>query len=140
MTSDVAEGITEQLLSGLSLRAGDRVLEIAGGPGTVAFAVAATGLPTYVACTDVKVAAVSSAASAYRTTRGPSLMGSPPAIGFLAADMALPFRGDTFDAVVCRWGVMFALDPPVAFLEARRVLRPGGRFSFAVWGPPDDNR
>lgn len=142
MTSDVAEVITKWLVSGLSLQAGARVLEIAGGPGTVAFAVAATGLPAYVACTDVRVAAVSSAASSYRTRRDPSLeLGSPSAMGFVAADMqGLPFRGDTFDAVVCRWGVMFVLDPRVAFLEARRVLRPGGRFSFAVWGPPDDNR
>jgi enediyne biosynthesis protein CalE5 len=142
MTSDKAEVITKWLVSGLSLQAGDRVLEIAGGPGTVAFAVAATGLPAHVSCTDVNVAAVSSAASDHRATGGPSLeLGSPPPMSFLAADMqALPFRGDTFDAVVCRWGVMFVLDPRVAFLEARRVLRPGGRFSFAVWGPPEDNR
>lgn len=142
MTSDEAEVITEWLVRGLSLQAGDGVLEIAGGAGTVALAVAATDLPGYLACTDLNVAVVSATANSYRTTRDLSPeLGSPPAMGFLAADMqALPFRAGTFDAVVCRWGIMFVLDPRVPFLEARRVLRPGGRFVFAVWGPADDNR
>ncbi len=45
----------------------------------------------------------------------------------------------SFDVVVCREGLMFALDPARAASEIARVLRPGGRAAFAVWGPRDRN-
>ena len=47
---------------------------------------------------------------------------------------ALPFAEQTFDAVLCRFGVMFFPDKQVAFREALRVLRRGGRLLFNVWG------
>ena len=37
------------------------------------------------------------------------------------------------DAILCRWGFMFAIDPEAAFREARRVLRPLGRLALAAW-------
>jgi len=40
----------------------------------------------------------------------------------------------SFDIVVCREGLMFALDPAQAAREIVRVLRPGGRVAVAVWG------
>ncbi len=46
---------------------------------------------------------------------------------------------DSFDIVVCREGLMFALDPVRAAREIARVLRPGGRAAIAVWGPRDRN-
>jgi SAM-dependent methyltransferase len=45
----------------------------------------------------------------------------------------------SFDIVVCREGLMFALDPARAAREIARVLRPGGRVALAVWGPRDRN-
>src|ERR1700740_1548607 len=43
------------------------------------------------------------------------------------------------DAVLCRWGMMFAEDPGAALQEVRRVLRPGGKVALAVWDVPDAN-
>jgi SAM-dependent methyltransferase len=43
------------------------------------------------------------------------------------------------DAVLCRWGLMLAVDPQTAAGEIRRVLKPGGRFTLAVWDLPDAN-
>lgn len=52
---------------------------------------------------------------------------------------ALPFADRTFDAVVCQFGVMFFPDKQKAYREARRVLRPGGRFIFNAWDRIEDN-
>jgi SAM-dependent methyltransferase len=40
----------------------------------------------------------------------------------------------SFDAAVCRWGVMLILDPTSACQGVRRALKPGARFATAVWG------
>lgn len=52
---------------------------------------------------------------------------------------SLPFRAGAFDVVACQFGAMFFPDKPRAYREARRVLRPVGRFLFNVWGPIADN-
>src|SRR5438128_697292 len=52
-------------------------------------------------------------------------------IRWQAADaQQLPFGDNTFDAVVCQYGVMFFPDKPKAFAEAHRVLKNGGKFIF----------
>ena len=47
--------------------------------------------------------------------------------------LALPFADNSFDAVACQFGVMFFPDRVAGYREARRVLRPGGRFVLSVW-------
>lgn len=47
--------------------------------------------------------------------------------------LALPFEDNQFDVVVCQFGAMFFQDKPRGYAEARRVLRPGGRFLFNMW-------
>jgi ubiquinone/menaquinone biosynthesis C-methylase UbiE len=47
--------------------------------------------------------------------------------------LALPFADHSFDAVACQFGVMFFPDKVQGYREARRVLKPGGRFLFNVW-------
>ena len=44
-----------------------------------------------------------------------------------------------FDVVLCREGLMLVPDPALAAREIRRVLRPGGRVSVAVWGSRERN-
>jgi ubiquinone/menaquinone biosynthesis C-methylase UbiE len=133
---DIAVTVTGWLVDRLMLGSGESVLEIAGGSGLLSLATAATGRPAMVICSDVDVAAVEAA----RESANPEPRRDQPDIVFLAADMLrLPFQDAAFDAIVCRWGFMFAPDPKVPFHEAGRVLRPGGRLAFAVWGTPEQN-
>jgi SAM-dependent methyltransferase len=45
----------------------------------------------------------------------------------------LPFDDGSFDVVLCQFGAMFFPDRVRAYSEARRVLRPGGRFILNIW-------
>jgi SAM-dependent methyltransferase len=47
----------------------------------------------------------------------------------------LPFAEQSFDLATCRFGVMFFTNVAQALAELRRVLKPGARACFAVWGP-----
>jgi ubiquinone/menaquinone biosynthesis C-methylase UbiE len=47
--------------------------------------------------------------------------------------LALPFDTASFDVVACQFGVMFFPDKVQGYQEARRVLKPGGRFVFNIW-------
>jgi SAM-dependent methyltransferase len=51
----------------------------------------------------------------------------------LADAAALPFKDETFGAVVCQLGVMFVPDKPKLFAETRRVLTEGGMLLFNTW-------
>jgi ubiquinone/menaquinone biosynthesis C-methylase UbiE len=52
---------------------------------------------------------------------------------------ALPFKEETFGAVVCALGVMFVPDKKKLFAEARRVLAEGGTLLFNAWDRVDLN-
>lgn len=58
---------------------------------------------------------------------------------FEVADAATASPAEPFERLVSRFGVMFFDDPGTAFANLARWLVPGGRFAFAVWGPPSEN-
>jgi len=51
---------------------------------------------------------------------------------------ALPFEAASFDTVVCTFTLCSVCTPPAALAEARRVLKPGGRFLFCEHGLAPD--
>lgn len=61
------------------------------------------------------------------------------ALDFVVADMSSAAPAEPYDRLVSRFGVMFFDEPPAAFANLVRWLVPGGRFAFAVWGPPSEN-
>jgi len=52
---------------------------------------------------------------------------------------ALVVEADSFDALTCRWGIMFMPDPVAALRRARNSLREGGRVTVATWAEPARN-
>lgn len=61
-------------------------------------------------------------------------------IAFLAADaQTQAFPQAAFDAAFSRFGVMFFGDPPAAFANIAKALKPGGRLAFVCWRPIAEN-
>jgi SAM-dependent methyltransferase len=52
---------------------------------------------------------------------------------------ALPFGDQSFDAVLCQFGMMFFPDKVQGYREARRVLKPGGHYLLSVWDRISEN-
>lgn len=52
---------------------------------------------------------------------------------------ALPLVDDSFDCVLCQFGLMFFPQRLQALGEMRRVLRPGGRLAVSVWNGLEHN-
>jgi SAM-dependent methyltransferase len=107
------------------------LLEIAAGTGVVTRHLATALAPEVrIVATDLNQAMLDRAAA----------VGTTRPVEWRQADATqLPFPDESFDAVVCQFGVMFFPDKPKAFAEARRVLRPGGTFVFNVWDTIDQN-
>lgn len=66
--------------------------------------------------------------------------GADARISWRQADaLALPFEDAAFDVVCCQFGAMFFPDRIHAYREAKRLLKPGGRFVFNVWDRIEEN-
>lgn len=128
------EKINLGLLAAAGVKPGAAVLDLASGAGEPAMTASRlVGAEGQVTATDISAPML--AVLAERAARhGLAQMHCRQ------ADMeALPFADASFDAVTCRYGLMYARDPARALAEAARVVRPGGRIAFMVWGPEQNN-
>ncbi len=134
-----AEAVTRLMIEAVAPVAGDEVLELACGAGGLGLAIADEVTPAgRVVLSDAapEMVAIASAHAARRAqVRGATAQVTARVLDLEQIDMP----DDSFDIVVCREGLMFALDPVRAAREIARVLRPGGRAAIAVWGPRDRN-
>jgi ubiquinone/menaquinone biosynthesis C-methylase UbiE len=133
--ADARGALVAQELLGLALpQPGDRVLELACGPGGLGVAAAQRVAPGgEVALSDV---AAEMTAIAARRARVLGLAN----VSTRVLDLEEIDEPDgSYDVVLCREGLMFAVDPARAAREIARVLRPGGRAAIAVWGPRERN-
>jgi ubiquinone/menaquinone biosynthesis C-methylase UbiE len=120
--------VTDALIQDAAIVKGQSILDVAGGAGepslTIAETVGPTGSVTY---TDA-VAEMVAAAQTEAQRRGVTNVQFRRCSGD-----SLPFESSSFDAVVCRLGVMFFPDPLVALREMLRVTKPNGALALVVW-------
>jgi ubiquinone/menaquinone biosynthesis C-methylase UbiE len=101
------------VLTAAEVASGDRVLDIATGPGEAALAALAVVTPAG------------------------HVIGADTFRPVATDGQALAFKDGSFDAVVCQLGLQFFPDPERGLAEFRRVLRAGGWTAVCVISTPD---
>ena len=126
--------VTRQMLDLARIQPGQRVLDVAAGAGEPAVSAAErVGPGGYVLATDLSEGIVALARQVARE-RGLEQ------IETRVMDGEKPDLPDaSFDAVLCRLGLMSMPHPEIALREWRRALRPGGRVAVVVFSTPDRN-
>jgi SAM-dependent methyltransferase len=125
---------THAMLDMAGVGPGQSVLDIAAGAGDQTLDIAALVGPTgRVTATDISPAILAFAASAAATA------GHCNITTHVADAEALALPETSFDAAVCRLGLMFLPNPLAGLTEARRCLKPGARFCAMVFAAPDQN-
>jgi len=126
--------VTRQMLDLALIQPGQRILDIAAGAGEPAVSAAARVGPSgYVLATDISDGIVALALQVARE-RGLKQVETRAMDG---EQLDLPDA--SFDAVLCRLGLMYMPHPVTALREWRRALRPGGRVAVVVFSTPDRN-
>lgn len=125
--------VTAWLLDAARLQPGARVLELAAGTGEVGLMAHELIQPGgELILSDFAPEMLRAAQTAAEGLDG---------VRFKQIDIEAPMDvgAASLDAVICRWGLMFLVDPEAAVREIRRVLRPGGRVALAAWTTPEEN-
>jgi ubiquinone/menaquinone biosynthesis C-methylase UbiE len=128
----IFEGFADDLAQRVASETPQAVLETAAGSGVLTRAIARRlPLNTHYAATDLNQPMIDQARR--RQDKEAQIAWQQ------ANALSLPFPKHAFDAVCCQFGVMFFPDRIAAYREARRVLKPGGRFAFNVWDRIEEN-
>jgi SAM-dependent methyltransferase len=126
--------VSVAMVESLDLQPGQRVLELAAGPGDTGFMAAELVAPSGTLISSdgaeamLEVARRRAAAAGVRN------------VEFQQLELEwIDLPTATVDAVLVRWGIMLIVDPEAAAREVRRVLTTGGHAAFAVWDVPQRN-
>ncbi|HKS59736.1 MAG TPA: methyltransferase domain-containing protein, partial [Thermoplasmata archaeon] len=120
---------TEALLATADLRPGIDVLDVACGAGEPALELARRVGPTGSVLGIDPSELLVGLAREYAQEEGLSQV-----VFKVGTAEALPLPDRSVDRVTSRFGPMYFPDLPRALSETRRVLRPGGRLAWLVWG------
>jgi len=122
--SGLTRSFIPKLIKSAGISKGQKVLDVACGPGYVSEATEELG---------AKPVGVDFSPEMIRLAKA-----RHPTIQFAIGDaQALEFDPDSFDVVLMNFGLLHLSHPETAFIEGFRVLRPGGCYGFTVWAGPD---
>lgn len=125
---------THRMLDAANLRPGTQVLDIGTGPGVTAIMAAERVQPGgLVLAIDASQDMIDQATARIRQSRAANLEVR------LMDGSRLELDDGSFDAVIGRNAMQFLPAWPEPLGGFRRVLRPGGRLAFMVWGPSEQN-
>lgn len=126
--------VSAWMIDHLALQAGERVLELAAGPGDTGFLAAELVAP------GGQLISSDASPNMLEVARARAGELGIANVEFKQLELEwIDLPTASVDAVLCRWGVMLIVDPATALREMRRVLKAGGRAALAVWGAPDEN-
>lgn len=129
-----ASPVSGWMIAAISPQPGQRILELAAGPGETGFLAAQRLGPS-----GTVISSDQSEEMVAVARRRAAALGLEN-VQFAVLDaQQLPLESASVDAVLCRWGYMLMGDPAAALGHTRRVLRPGGRLALATWDTPDRN-
>ena len=126
--------LSEWIVDRVDPQPGQTILELCAGPGETGFLAAERALPGgRLLSTDLSEGMVAVA------RRGAEARGVSN-VEFRTMDAQnIDLPDASVDGVLSRFGLMLVPEPARAFAGIRRVLRPGARLAYGVWGPPDRN-
>lgn len=126
------EPYAREMVERIAMSAPRAVLEIAAGTGVLTRAMASRlGAEARITATDLNQPMLDMAIAK---------QSADDRVTWKQADgLALPFANHVFDVVCCQFGVMFFPDKITGYREARRVLKPTGRYLFNVWDAIENN-
>lgn len=129
-----AMAVSVRMVELAALNPGEQILELAAGPGDTGFLAAGRVSPGgTLICSDASEPML-------QVARERAAEQGIDNVEFRQLQLEwIDMPTASVDAILCRWGVMLCLDPAAALSECRRVLRPGGRLSVAVWDVPQAN-
>jgi ubiquinone/menaquinone biosynthesis C-methylase UbiE len=126
--------VSAAMVEAVALQPGQRVLELAAGPGDTGFMAAELVRPGGTLVSSDGAEAMLDVARARAAELGIEN------VEFKQLELEwIDLETASVDAVLVRWGIMLIVDPEAAAREIRRILRPGGRAAFAVWDIPEHN-
>ena len=129
-----ARSVSERLVEAVDPQPGQTLLELTAGPGETGFLAAPRLEPGGRLISSDFVPGMVEAAS-----RGVARLGLGNVECRVLDAQAIDLPDRSVDGVLSRFGLMLVPEQARAVAEVRRVLRPGGRFAFATWGPADRN-
>lgn len=123
--------ISDHLVTSTGIKPGGRVLDVATGIGEPAVTAARrVGESGFVLATDYSPEMLG-VAKERAAANGLNQM------DFKVTDCdKLDIAEKDFNAILCRWGLMFFPDPQASLERMRSLLAPGGKVAIAVWAEP----
>lgn len=131
---DFGMPVSSWMIEQARLQPGQRVLELAAGPGDTGFLAAELIRPGGMLLSTDGTESMLEVARARANELGiDNVEFKRIELEWIDLDTA------SVDVVLCKWGLMFTIDPETALRETRRVVRPGGRIALAAWDEPPLN-